>query len=667
MSEQPDKQEQINIDEAVKETAEGAEGKSSEPVAEPEAEPVADASSSDGVEQDIPDVLNDILDDSDEFDEIDLFDEGLLDDIDVSLDDASTVEADAETSAPDAGGEEQATENSDVLPDEDSTQDTYSQDLKEDDETSDEDSDVGESAEIADEDAGSESAGTQAEADEISDDVPEPSLDNVESQPDEAVSADQAGPGAEVVGQAESEAVAEASVEASEESPEAKEPSGPSEDEEVTSSAQDSSISDNEEQPDEFSEAKEILAGIEDVKQEELEQNELSDSFQPESDPGTESDNEDVPEQSVSDEPKSAVSEPSEDSDIPPDIPDDTEISLEVEEKASDASVKPEDSSSQEEGGEPATSEATEDTAAAEASDTDAFGDDLGISLSDDELWDDSADDDIPLFDDEPEDPVPYGPGAQAPVKESVQEGKGGEGEQKPSDEKLDDTSSAIVEDSGETSPVVADDAAGTGKEPASDDVIVVSPSFPDWVPYFISGVATMLLFGGIFVLWGMISSAPNAAEPAAVKTVDMVSQEAGKTPESPIGQNNRLVKEKIASNNAKYATPVQDIEPLTGGQSLQTFNLAPFIIPVMRQGELVFFKLTVELVVPDMKTKQELKKREAWVRDAIYTELKGIEVGPGTKGEFLLNYRRPLKKRIEKELAPLEIRDVRLMGYVLK
>jgi flagellar basal body-associated protein FliL len=105
----------------------------------------------------------------------------------------------------------------------------------------------------------------------------------------------------------------------------------------------------------------------------------------------------------------------------------------------------------------------------------------------------------------------------------------------------------------------------------------------------------------------------------------------------------------------------------MQGGQNFETFNLAPFIIPVMRQGELVFFKLTVELIVPDMNTKQQLKKREAWVRDAIYTELKGIEVGPGTKGEFLLNYRRPLKQRIEKELAPLEIRDVRLMGYVLK
>lgn len=54
-------------------------------------------------------------------------------------------------------------------------------------------------------------------------------------------------------------------------------------------------------------------------------------------------------------------------------------------------------------------------------------------------------------------------------------------------------------------------------------------------------------------------------------------------------------------------------------------------------------------------------------MRDIIYTQLKGIDVNPGEKGNILLKYRRPLLKKLNKRLSPLEIQDIRIMGFLLK
>lgn len=304
------------------------------------------------------------------------------------------------------------------------------------------------------------------------------------------------------------------------------------------------------------------------------------------------------------------------------------------------------------------------DDAAAQAApsdaDRDAFGDDLGISLSDDELWDDSPEDDIPLFDDEPEeqsapDQAEGASSADRGVEESASASPA-------ADKAVSGRDLAGQDDSGEAG---SGGSAAPEEDGAGEDVIVVGGAGPSWLPFAVSGFASIILLGGLFVLWGMLSSTPDAESSPDKTAVSVTSSSSHNAVKKQDRQSAAQPLEK--SSSFSDVTPLGDVPPLPGGQSLEAFDLAPFIIPVMRQGELVFFKLTVELIVPDMKTKQELKKREAWVRDAIYTELKGIEVGPGTKGEFLLNYRRPLKQRIEKELAPLKIRDVRLMGYVLK
>ncbi len=522
------------------------------------------------------DSLRGILDDSDDFDEIDLFDEGLLDDLDAS------PETGESSGTPDAASE-------------DTVSDKTARDKTEEPAPGDEGSNAGYAVEAP---AGSTSGiepetTTDSGAGPVSDPVPEPDINQQpatkpasDSEPDIGLE--------EVTGDV-TETAADQSA-----GPDAAD---------IHETAQ--------EEPEDFSKAEEILG---ELKAEEA------------ASPASQVD-------------AAESEEPASESEPAPE-PEGADISLEVEEKTEGT-----DSATEQEAGDKPQS----------AEDTDAFGDDLGISLSDDELWDDSDDDDIPLFDDEPEEPVPYGPGAAKPEeKEASTEAPAAETEAQPSQGETE----AAVAPQGETvvSEEGAEPSADTGEENEDADVVVVSFPVPAWVPWFVSGLASAVLVAGIFVLWGMLSSAPSDA--VTVSKIDASSREVSQRMAAPPKGDDA---QGLNRSQASAVTAVQDVPHDAKQATVETFNLAPFIIPVMRQGELVFFKLTVELVVPDMKTKQELKKREAWVRDAIYTELKGIEVGPGTKGEFLLNYRRPLKKRIEKELAPLEIKDVRLMGYVLK
>ncbi len=516
------------------------------------------------------DSLGGILDDSDDFDEIDLFDEGLLDDLDAS---------------PETG------EGSDVS---DAASEDTSSDKKEqaasDEAGSNDESTVDAPAESASEKEPETAPDSQLEP--ASDSVPEPDINQhpatepaPESEPDIDLE--------DVPGEA-TETAADQSA-----GPDAAD---------IHETAQ--------EEPEDFSKAEEILG---ELKAEE--------AASPASQVDAAESEESAPESEPAPEPEGA------------------DISLEVEEKTEGT-----DSATEQEAGDKPQG----------AEDTDAFGDDLGISLSDDELWDDSDDDDIPLFDDEPEEPVPYGPGAAKPEEKEVStEAPAAETEAQPAQG---ETEAAAPQGETVVSEEGAEPSADTGEENEDADVVVVSFPVPAWVPWFVSGLASAVLVAGIFVLWGMLSSAPSDA--VTVSKIDASSREVSQRMAASSKGDDA---QGLNRSQASAVTAVQDVPHDAKQATVETFNLAPFIIPVMRQGELVFFKLTVELVVPDMKTKQELKKREAWVRDAIYTELKGIEVGPGTKGEFLLNYRRPLKKRIEKELAPLEIKDVRLMGYVLK
>ncbi len=564
MSDQPEKQKEITPDEDMKQ-------ESAPDIADDPSAPQDDGQQGDGMTQegrgDLSSELDGILDDADEFQEIDLFDEGVLDEIDQATDSPDTGASDASVAHT---AEEISKESAAQRADSDQAADAPADDVA--------------AENRADDDLAQEIAA------DIAADLGQ--VDG-EQAPEEVVAED--APGAE-------EAAAVRPSDGSE-------TAGPEKNE---------------------------AAGAE-VQADDVD----GDTTTPvQEDAGPDSSAQVREDQPASDEKIPHVPEQEPDIELEPMEIGSSDPGADVQEGAT-------------EGASP--SEGQQVPSGSVGNDRDAFGDDLGISLSDDELWDDSGEDDIPLFDDEPDVPEPHGPGARvASAARDASEGQ------------TDGASAETVAGQGaDQDHSQGDESMQAGEDEADpEDIIVIGGIGPAWLPYFISGVASIVLLGGIFVLWGMLSS--PVVTVAATDTQAVSSN-------LPSGQQSheqtaRVEKEPVSRAQSKdEVTPVGDVLPIEGRQEVETFDLAPFIIPVMRQGELVFFKLTVELVVPDMQTKQELKKREAWVRDAIYTELKGIDVGPGTKGEFLLNYRRPLKKRIEKELAPLEIRDVRLMGYVLK
>ncbi len=567
MSDQPEKQKEITPDENLKQEESAPDTASAEPSA-----PQGKEQQGDDMMQeergDLSSELDGILDDNDEFQEIDLFDEGLLDEIDQDTDSPDTTASD--TSAADASDDNPMESAADQHADSDQAADASADDAAPDSDAGDDfaqeiaadiAADLGQvDGQVSDEGSAGDASNVEQPA------SVHPSDDSEAAGPDK----DATGTGAQADGL---DVDADAPV---------REDAG-----------HDSSVKAQEDQPVSNGKSRHIPEQEPDI---ELEPMEIGTS-----DAGTA-----------------------------------------AQEHALESAASP---------------EGQQDPSKSMGNDRDAFGDDLGISLSDDELWDDSGEDDIPLFDDEPDVSEPHGPGAHvATAEQDASEGQAG--------------GASVEGAAGQGLSADQDDSKGGESTQAKEDeteledLIVIGGIGPAWLPYFISGVASIVLLGGIFVLWGMLSS--------PVVTVAATDTQAVSTTPPSVkqrrAQTGSLEKEPISRTQPKSeVTAVGDVPPIEGRQEVETFDLAPFIIPVMRQGELVFFKLTVELVVPDMRTKQELKKREAWVRDAIYTELKGIDVGPGTKGEFLLNYRRPLKKRIEKELAPLEIRDVRLMGYVLK
>jgi len=101
----------------------------------------------------------------------------------------------------------------------------------------------------------------------------------------------------------------------------------------------------------------------------------------------------------------------------------------------------------------------------------------------------------------------------------------------------------------------------------------------------------------------------------------------------------------------------------------IDSLMLHSFLIPSKLGGQTVFYKLRIELVVPDTTTKHSLARKEAWVRDIIYQELKGMKIERTRKGDVLARYKKPLKERLNKALKPynIEILDVRMSGYILR
>jgi len=147
------------------------------------------------------------------------------------------------------------------------------------------------------------------------------------------------------------------------------------------------------------------------------------------------------------------------------------------------------------------------------------------------------------------------------------------------------------------------------------------------WIIWTISGASGILLIIGLVLLWNL--SAPFFDPP------------------------------KMVTGDIPYN--------LVDHSGSQTLDLAPFLIPAQRDKELVFLKLQVELIVSDAETKNAVRKKEAWVRDTISRELQGIDISSGIQEKFLMQYRQPIVRRLNHDLAPLIVKDVRLRGYMMK
>ncbi len=263
---------------------------------------------------------------------------------------------------------------------------------------------------------------------------------------------------------------------------------------------------------------------------------------------------------------------------------------------------------------------------------------------AEDELWDEgSAFEEVPLFE--------------------AFASKIAEAESKPKD---------IVEElSSELEAAVADQEQAVGPEKTDESVgderqsVASSSSILPWV---VSGIACLLMLSGGWVLWRMYSNLSASVGPVGVQQHVSATSLAHQTPSAPVSVQKPAQTSSVAAPAAQKTS--QEHTATAHDQRLaplEYISLAPFLIPAQQGGEPVFFKLQVELICRDKQMKEELTRKETWVRDAIYREMKGIDLSAGIQENNINRFRRPILDRINRELAPLYVDDVRLMGTLLK
>lgn len=188
-------------------------------------------------------------------------------------------------------------------------------------------------------------------------------------------------------------------------------------------------------------------------------------------------------------------------------------------------------------------------------------------------------------------------------------------------------------------------------------------------LPWIVSGVACLLMLGGGWVLWHMYSSLSAPIGHGGVQQhVSAAPSSAHQVPSPPVSvqkpAQTSAAAAPAAPKTSQEHTAAADVQRLA---PLEYISLAPFLIPAQQGGEPVFFKLQVELICRDKQMKDELTRKETWVRDAIYREMKGIDLSAGVQENNINRFRRPILDRINRELAPLYVDDIRLMGTLLK
>lgn len=151
-------------------------------------------------------------------------------------------------------------------------------------------------------------------------------------------------------------------------------------------------------------------------------------------------------------------------------------------------------------------------------------------------------------------------------------------------------------------------------------------PDEASWIVWTITGVSGILLIMGFVLLWDL---------------------------SAPFFETHNAVTEDIPDTLANHV-------------DFETMDLDPFLMPAQRDKEMIFFKLQVQLIVSDAEAKHAIQKKEAWVRDIIYRELKGIDISSGIQKNFLAQYRQPIVRCLNHELAPLRVEDIRLKGDLM-
>ncbi|MGC8736946.1 MAG: hypothetical protein ACP5SG_09315 [Dissulfurimicrobium sp.] len=175
------------------------------------------------------------------------------------------------------------------------------------------------------------------------------------------------------------------------------------------------------------------------------------------------------------------------------------------------------------------------------------------------------------------------------------------------------------------------------------------------WLLWGMAAFSSVLIAIGTATIWKMTggnAEAPFIAHPT--------SQSKGTTTAALGGENTK--RSAVSHENVEGGPAGQAGRPLSPMKPL-TVTLASFLIPAQQNGQMVFFNLQAELSVKDKKTMDELMQKEVWIRDIIYRELKGIDITNGFRGDILDPYQKTIVERINTELAPLKVEDVKLSG----
>lgn len=229
-----------------------------------------------------------------------------------------------------------------------------------------------------------------------------------------------------------------------------------------------------------------------------------------------------------------------------------------------------------------------------------------------------------------------------------------------------------IVEElSSELEAAVADQEQAVGIEKTEEsggDELQSDASSSSILPWVISGIACLFMLSGAWVFWRMYANLSVPAGPVGVQQhVQVAAPSAHKATLPPVAAQKPAqtnpVEAPVAPKISQGHNPANEQRLVP----LEYISLAPFLIPAQQGGEPVFFKLQVELICRDKQMKEELTRKETWVRDAIYREMKGIDLSAGVQENDINRFRRPILDRINRELAPLYVDDVRLMGTLLK